>query len=233
MNREEQERNPNGEKVCPGKKGKLDLVQLRADVETNNGPEFWRSLEELAGSAEFREAIHREFPKGASEWLDSISRRGFFRLMGSSLALAGMSACTKQPFEPIVPYVHQPEDLVPGRPMFYSSAFTLSGYATPVLVTSREFRPIKIEGNDLHAASQGGTDVYAQASILDLYDPDRSQNVVYLGNISDWGALLATLQGALNSQKAVKGAGIRILSESFSSPTLVDQMQRLLALFPE
>ncbi|MBV9625095.1 MAG: TAT-variant-translocated molybdopterin oxidoreductase, partial [Acidobacteria bacterium] len=233
MNREEQERNPNGEKVCPGKKGKLDLVQLRADVETNNGPEFWRSLEELAGSAEFREAMHREFPKAASEWLDSISRRGFFRLMGSSLALAGMSACTKQPFEPIVPYVHQPEDLVPGRPMFYSSAFTLSGYATPVLVTSREFRPIKIEGNDLHAASQGGTDVYAQASILDLYDPDRSQNVLYLGDISDWGALLAALQGPLNSQKAVKGAGIRILSQPFSSPTLADQMQRLLALFPQ
>jgi MoCo/4Fe-4S cofactor protein with predicted Tat translocation signal len=233
MNREEQHRNPHREEVCPGKKGKLDLVQLGADVQKKNAPEFWRSLEELAGSSEFQEAIDREFPKGASEWLDSVSRRGFLKLMGSSLALAGMSACTKQPFEPIVPYVHQPEDLVPGRPMFYASAFNLSGYATPVLVTSREYRPIKIEGNDLHPASQGGTDVYTQASILDLYDPDRSQNVFYLGDISDWGTLVAALEAPLNSQKAVKGSGIRILSQSFSSPTLADQIERMLERFPE
>ena len=233
MNREEQHRNPGPRDVCPGKKGKLDLVELRSDIEKKNGPEFWRSLEELAGSSEFQEAMHREFPKGASEWLDSVSRRGFLKLMGSSLALAGMTACTKQPFEPIVPYVHQPEGLVPGRPSFYASAFTLSGYATPVLVTSREYRPIKIEGNNLHAASQGGTDVYAQSSILDLYDPDRSQNVVYLGDISTWGALVAALEGPLNSQKAVQGSGIRILSRSFSSPTLADQMRLVLARFPE
>ena len=152
----------------------------------SNGPEFWRSLEELAGKPDFREMMHREFPKGASEWVDAVSRRGFLKLMGSSLALAGMTACTRQPFEPIVPYVQQPEGLVPGQPMFYATAFTLGGYATPLLVTSREFRPIKIEGNDRHPASQGGTDVYAQASILDLYDPDRSQNMTYLGDISSW-----------------------------------------------
>jgi len=173
MHSEDQNGKPHTEAVCPGKKDKLDVVQVRADIEKKNGPEFWRSLEELAGSQEFREMMHREFPKGASEWVDSVSRRGFFKLMGSSLALAGMTACTKQPFEPIVPYVKQPEELVLGRPMFYSTAFTLGGYATPLLVTSREYRPIKIEGNDRHPASQGGTDVYAQASILDLYDPDR------------------------------------------------------------
>src|SRR5436853_5704016 len=151
------------EAVCPGKKDKLDLVQVQADIEKKNGPEFWRSLEELAGKPEFKEMMHREFPKGASEWLDAVSRRGFLKLMGSSLALAGMTACTKQPFESIVPYVRQPEDLTPGVPKFYATAFTLGGYAQPLLVTSREYRPIKIEGNDRHQATLGATDVFAQA----------------------------------------------------------------------
>ncbi len=94
------------------------------------GPEYWRSLEELAGSADFQEMLHREFPKGASEWLDSVSRRGFLKLMGASLAMAGMTACTKQPLEPIVPYVKQPEEVIPGRPLFFATAFTLGGYAS-------------------------------------------------------------------------------------------------------
>src|SRR6266699_3503170 len=233
MSEEKQNGKAHKEDVCPGKKDKLDLVQLTADIEKKNSPEFWRSLEELAGKPEFREMMHREFPKGASEWLDAVSRRGFLKLMGSSLALAGMTACTKQPFEPIVPYVRQPEDVIPGRPLFYATAFTLGGYATPLLVESHMYRPTKIEGNDKHPASQGGTDVYAQASILDMYDPDRSQNVIHLGNISSWGTLGTELKGALNSQNAVKGSGIRILSKSFSSPTLADQMQQFQKAFPE
>ncbi len=233
MNNQEQNGKPHHEEVCPGKKGKLDLVQVRADIEKKNGPEFWRSLEELAGTSEFQEMMHREFPKGASEWLDAVSRRGFLKLMGASMALAGMTACTKQPTEPIVPYVRQPEEIVPGRPMFFASAFTVGGYGSPVLVESHMYRPTKIEGNDLHPASLGGTDVYAQASILDMYDPDRSQNVMYMGDISTWSALTGALQGPLNSQKAVNGSGIRILSRSFSSPTLADQMQQVLKRFPE
>src|SRR6476620_352434 len=224
MSDEKQNGKAHREEVCPGKKeelqknGKLDLAVATAEIQKKNGPEFWRSLEELAGKPEFKEMMHREFPKGASEWLDAVSRRGFLKLMGSSLALAGMTACTRQPFEPIVPYVRQPEELVPGRPQFYATAFTLGGYGAPLLVTSREFRPIKIEGNDKHQASLGGTDIYAQASILDMYDPDRSQNIFRMGEISSWGALVAELKGALNAQNAVKGAGIRILSRSFSSP---------------
>ncbi len=230
---EEQNGKPHREEVCPGKKGKLDLVQVRADIEKKNGPEFWRSLEELAGTTEFQEMLHREFPKGASEWLDAVSRRGFLKLMGASMALAGMTACTKQPTEQIVPYVRQPEEIVPGRPMFFASAFTLGGYASPVLVESHMYRPTKIEGNADHPASQGGTDVYAQASVLDMYDPDRSQNVMYMGDISTWSALSGALQGPLNAQKSIKGSGIRILSRSFSSPTLADQMQQVLKRFPE
>src|SRR5207245_2494218 len=207
MNIDQQNGKSRREEVCPGKKDKLDLATARACIAQTNGPEYWRRLETLAGSAEFHEMMHREFPKGASEWLDSVSRRGFLKLMGASMALAGMTACTKQPLEPIVPYVRQPEEVIPGRPLFFATAFTLSGYASPVLVESHLYRPTKIEGNAQHPASLGGTDVFAQASILDMYDPDRSQNVMYMGDISTWSALTGALQGPLNSQKAVNGSG--------------------------
>ncbi|HEY7098127.1 MAG TPA: TAT-variant-translocated molybdopterin oxidoreductase [Terriglobales bacterium] len=233
MSEEQQNGKQRHEAVCPSKKDKLDFVQVQKEIEQKNAPEFWRSLEELAGKPEFQEMMHREFPKGASEWVDAVSRRGFLKLMGSSLALAGMTACTKQPFEPIVPYVKQPEGLVPGRPMFYATAFTLGGYAAPLLVTSREFRPIKIEGNDKHQASQGGTDVYAQASILNLYDPDRSQNVTYLGNIVNWSDFVTALRAPLVAQEAKKGVGIRFLSGDSSSPTMADQKDQVLKRFPQ
>src|SRR6266540_2783794 len=226
MNKDDQ--NGKREPVCPGKKGKLDLDTVRADIEKKNGPEFWRSLEELAGSSEFQEMMHREFPKGASEWLDSVSRRGFLKLMGASMALAGMTACTKQPLEPIVPYVRQPEEVVPGRPMFYATAFTLGGYASPLLVESHMYRPTKIEGNDRHPASMGGTDIFSQASILEMYDPDRSQTITYMGDVRTWGDFVNALRGPLNVQKGLKGAGIRILSRTFSSPTLADQQKAFL-----
>jgi MoCo/4Fe-4S cofactor protein with predicted Tat translocation signal len=221
------------EEVCPSKKGKLDLEIARARIADTKGPEFWRSLEELAGSPEFHEMMHREFPKGASEWLDEVSRRGFLKLMGASLALAGMTACTKQPLEPIVPYVRQPEELVPGRPMFFATAFTLGGYASPVLVESHMYRPTKVEGNDKHPASLGGTDIFAQASILGMYDPDRSQTITNLTEVRTWGGFLAAMRGPLNSQKAIQGAGIRILTQTVSSPTLVDQLHSLLKLYPQ
>src|SRR5690349_10906037 len=141
MNMDRQNGKSRREEVCPGKKSKIDLATARAQIAQTKGPEYWRSLEELAGSPEFQEMLHREFPKGASEWLDSASRRGFLKLMGASLAMAGMTACTKQPLEPIVPYVRQPEEVIPGRPMFYATAFTLGGYANPVLVESHLYRP--------------------------------------------------------------------------------------------
>ena len=219
--------------ICPGKRKSLDLREVRAQLAQTSGPEYWRSLEELAGSAEFREMMQREFPKGASEWVDDVSRRGFLKLMGASLALAGMTGCTKLPLEPIVPYVRQPEQVVPGRPMFYASAFTLSGYATPILVESHLGRPTKIEGNPEHPVGQGGTDVFAQASLLDLYDPDRSQTVTYLGDVRSSAAFLQAIRGLLNVQKGLQGTGIRILTQTISSPTLADQMRNLLKIYPQ
>ena len=229
MKREQQNR----EAVCPSKQGQLDLETARARIAETKGPEFWRSLEELAGSADFQEMMHREFPKGASEWLDSASRRGFLKLMGASLALAGMTACTKQPLEPIVPYVRQPEEVIPGRPLFFATAFTLGGYASPVLVESHMYRPTKIEGNDQHPASLGGTDVFAQASMLEMYDPDRSQTITFLGDVRTWAGFIEAVRGPLSAQKALQGAGIRILTQTISSPTLADQLRNLLKIYPQ
>ena len=228
---EEANRNSKREDVCPGKK--LDLTTVQQQLAQTKGPEYWRSLEELAGSEEFREMMHREFPKGASEWLDSFSRRGFLRLMGASLAMAGMTGCTKLPLQEIVPYVRQPEQLIPGQPQYYSTAFTLSGYAHPLLVESHLGRPTKIEGNPHHAASLGGTDLFAQASILGMYDPDRAQAISRLGDVSTWSAFVNAIKGPLAVQKGLNGAGIRILTPTISSPTLADQMRAFLAMYPQ
>ncbi len=233
---EEQNGGAKKEEGCPSKKGKLDLDSLRAQIDEAShkaGPEYWRSLEELAGSPAFQEALHREFPKGASEWVDSVSRRGFLKVMGASLALAGMTGCVRLPLEPIVPYVRQPEDVIPGRPQFYATAMTLGGYASPLLVESHLGRPTKIEGNDQHPASLGGTDIFAQAHILGLYDPDRSQSVVSMGDQRSWQSFLTAIRGPLSAQKAVQGAGIRILTPTISSPTLADQLRNFLKIYPQ
>jgi len=227
------------EDVCPSKTLDLNLVRERIDAATahdaaeKTGPEYWRSLEELAGTDEFKDALHREFPKGASEWVDSVSRRGFLKVMGASLGLAGMTGCVRLPLEPIVPYVRQPEGVIPGRPMYYATASTLGGYASPLLVESHLGRPTKVEGNDLHPASLGGTDIFAQASLLGLYDPDRSQTVMSMGDVRSWQAFLGAIRGPLSAQKGLQGAGIRILTPTISSPTLADQLRNFLKIYPQ
>src|SRR5580700_4517288 len=227
------------EDACPSKKLDLNAVRAKIDQATahdaaeKTGPEYWRSLEELAATDAFKEALHREFPKGASEWVDSVSRRGFLKVMGASLGLAGMTGCVRLPLEPIVPYVRQPEEMIPGRPMFYATACTLGGYASPLLVESHLGRPTKVEGNDQHPASLGGTDIFAQASILGLYDPDRSQTVMSMGDVRSWQALLSAIRGPLSAQKALAGAGIRILTPTISSPTLADQLGNFLKIYPQ
>src|SRR5688572_9474435 len=139
----------------------------------SSGKKYWRSLEELAETEEFQELLHREFPDNATEWNDPVGRRRFLKLMGASLALAGLTACTRQPPEYIAPYVRQPEELVPGKPVYFATAMQLDGLATGLIVESHEGRPTKIEGNKDHPASLGATDAFSQASVLGLYDPDR------------------------------------------------------------
>jgi MoCo/4Fe-4S cofactor protein with predicted Tat translocation signal len=233
MNRDDHKSEAPGIDVCPSKRKQLDLATVKAEIEQTTGPEYWRSLQELAGSEEFREMLHREFPKGASEWLDTFSRRGFLKTMGASLALAGLTGCTRLPLTEIVPYVKQPENVIPGRPEFYATAFTLGGYASPILVESHLFRPTKVEGNPEHPASLGGTDIYAQASILDLYDPDRAQNITYMGDVRSWNAFMEGVRGPMSVQKSVAGSGVRILTQTVSSPTLAAQIRSYLDANPQ
>src|SRR5271154_1057384 len=169
------------EAVCPSK---MELAEVRETLSrAKSGPQYWRSLEELAQSEGFFEMLHREFPRQASVWPESSSRRGFLKLMSASMALAGLSACVKMPLEPIVPYVRQPNEVVLGNPLFFASAMPFGAYGSPVLVESHEGRPTKIEGNPEHPAGLGGSDVFSQASILDMYDPDRSQIITYVGEL--------------------------------------------------
>ncbi|MGZ4813466.1 MAG: TAT-variant-translocated molybdopterin oxidoreductase, partial [Terriglobales bacterium] len=232
MSIDDQKTKQAGVDVCPSKRKQLDLATVKAEIEQTTGPEYWRSLEELAGSEEFQEMLHREFPKGASEWLDAFSRRGFLKTMGASLALAGLTGCTRMPLTEIVPYVKQPENVIPGRPKYYATAFTLGGYASPILVESHLFRPTKVEGNPEHPASLGGTDIYAQASILDLYDPDRAQNITYMGDVRSWNAFMEAVRGPMSVQKSVAGGGVRILTQTVSSPTLAAQIRNYLEASP-
>ncbi len=202
------------------KKARLNVASLLESIRGRSGKEYWRGLEELADTEEFREYLHQEFPRQASVWSDGFSRRDFLQLMAASLALGGLSGCMKSPQEKIIPYVKQPEEIVPGKPLYYSSAWALGGYAAGIVVTSNMGRPTKIEGNPGHPASLGATDAITQASLLTLYDPDRSQNVIHDGVISTW----TDFVGAIS----VRGPRVAILTGTVTSPTLGSQIGGLL-----
>ena len=197
------------------------------------GPPLWRSLEELAGDDSFQELLDREFPSLAVQWLDEPSRRRFLRYMGASLALSGIAGCAVNPPDSIVPYVEQPEVVVPGRPLFFATAVPLNGLGTGVLVESHTGRPIKIEGNPGHPASLGATDAFTQAAILSLYDPDRSQVVMSLGRVNTWERFVNQAVEIRQQARRAGGRGLRLLTSSITSPTLLDQIRRLLKMFPE
>ena len=196
------------------------------------GKAFWRTLDELADDPSFVERLHNEFPSEVEAITDPTTRRTFMKLMGASLALAGVTACTTQPEEAIVPYVRQPEGLVPGTPMYYATAMTLGGVATGLLVESHEGRPTKIEGNPLHPSSLGAADVFAQASILNIYDPDRAKSLTNLGDVSSWPEFILAMKAALAAQQPLQGAGIRVLSETMGSPSLGAQIKEFAGPLP-
>ncbi len=211
----------------------VDIQAVRERLGKMQGERYWRSLEELAETPGFQEMLHREFPKEASVWDDAFSRRGFIKMMGASLALAGVSGCVKQPAEKIFPYVKQPEMLVPGKPLYFATAVPCNGGAVGVLAKSHMGRPVHLEGNPLHPASLGSLDAMPQAEILSLYDPDRSQVVLHKGSISTWSKFLDALQRHLDVQSALRGAGLRILSGAVFSPTLDAQRRAFLERYPE
>jgi MoCo/4Fe-4S cofactor protein with predicted Tat translocation signal len=210
----------------------MDFAAIRSRLAGSEGRLYWRSLGELADTPEFREYLHREFPEQASEWNDPKGRRNFLKLMSASLALAGVGACTRQPPESIVPYVRQPEDIVPGRPLYFASAIPMAGIAMPVLVESHMGRPTKIEGNPEHPASMGGTDGLTQASVLDLYDPDRTKTITYRSEVRGWTAFLSDIQRLMGTQKARAGAGLHLLTPPITSPSLLDLLGGILRDYP-
>jgi MoCo/4Fe-4S cofactor protein with predicted Tat translocation signal len=213
-------------------KPRLDLDTVRKKLAAAGGKSYWRSLDELAGTPEFDEMLHREFPRHASEWSNALDRRSFLKLMGASLALAGLSSCARMPEEKIVPFVRPPADEVPGKPLYFASAALHGGYAIGTLVRSDQGRPTKIEGNPQHPASLGATDIFAQASVLTMYDPDRSKTITSRGEIRPWSAFLDELVPALGAQAMVGGAGLRVLSGGITSPTMATMKRDLLSRYP-
>ncbi len=206
------------------------LAEARSRLGELRDREYWRSLEELLDTEDFREHLQREFRVP----IDSgVNRRELLTLMGASIALAGLTGCVRQPAEKIFPYVKAPEELVPGVPLFYATAHLHGGYARGILAKSYEGRPIKIEGNELHPSSLGGTDVFAQASVLQMYDPDRSQTLTDRGEIRPWTAFLAAARLALETERPGGGAGLRFLTRTVTSPTLRRQIEDVLAALPK
>ena len=213
---------------------KLTLAEVRERLDGKTGRRFWKNLDELAETPAFQELMQEEFPRqssAVSEWIDPVSRRGFLKVMGASMALAGMAGCTKQPDEPIYPYIRQPEDLILGVPMFFATAHPFPTGAIPVLVKSDAFRPIKIEGNPEHPMAKGKSDAITQGTLLDMYDPDRSQHCLYRGQNSSW----SDFQNAFaNGVKGTQGgAGVYFLSETITSPTLAAQWKQVQAAYPQ
>jgi molybdopterin-containing oxidoreductase family iron-sulfur binding subunit len=176
----------------------------------------------------------------ADHLIDPVSRRQFLALLGASLGLAGLSGCsTRAPNDPILPYVHQPEEIVPGKAMYFATAMPLGGSAIPLLVESHEGRPTKVEGNpefydnDDEEPPFGPTDIFAQASVLTMYDPDRSQTVLYRGRISDWAEAQQALRQMYDQRKKQNGKGLWLLTEAVNSPTLSNLLADLKKQLPE
>ncbi|HEY2842006.1 MAG TPA: TAT-variant-translocated molybdopterin oxidoreductase, partial [Bryobacteraceae bacterium] len=212
------------------------MAAVRARLEGARGRDYWRSLEDLASTPGFKDLLEREFPQQAIGWSEDEDevegRRNFLKLMGASLALGGLAACTRQPTEYIMPYVKQPEELIPGRPLYFATASTLNGVANGVLVESHEGRPTKVEGNPGHPSTLGACDAFSQASILQLYDPDRAQAATFEGEVRSWQDFFDALRKALADQAAKKGGGIRILTETVTSPTVADQIRQIQLQYP-
>src|ERR1700761_6738939 len=198
----------------------------------NQHRRYWRSVNELSDTPEFREWLEREFPNGASEMDEDWSRRSFLKLMGASMALAGvgLTSC-RRPEMHLVPFTKSAEWTIPGKALYYATAMPRRGGAIPLVATTVDGRPIKLEGNPLHSASGGSTDVFAQASILDLYDPTRSRRFAQRAEKkekSKSGELLETRERAdfekyltdlLAKAKGSNGANLAFLVEEVNSPT--------------
>jgi len=201
----------------------------------NTGKKYWKSLDELAEAPEFKEFVEREFPEGASELGTNVSRRRFLQVMGAGMALAGVSGCKpiRRPDLNILPYNKQPESLIPGVPQFYATTMAVGGASVGLLVESHEGRPTKVEGNPKHPSSLGATGKYHQASVLGLYDPERSKEPSKGGVTSEWGLFWKEADALFASYKANGGQGLHFLSGYIASPSLADVKAHVLKTYPK
>ncbi len=211
---------------------KTSLVQIQTHNKpaqpAPTGPEYWRSLDQLANTPEFRQWVEREFPEDAAGVLDGQSRRTMLKIMAASFGLAGMAAC-RRPEVRLAPQARGRYDYVPGAPYNYTSVFALGGHAAGLVVQTNEGRPTKIEGNPDHPASLGAATVLAQASVLGVYDPDRSKMVLEGGKESSWDKFEAAAKG----MSLGDGAGLRFLSGTVISPTLESLRAEALKKWPQ
>ncbi|MBI1331415.1 MAG: 4Fe-4S dicluster domain-containing protein [Armatimonadetes bacterium] len=208
------------------------LEKMRAELEGKRGQHYWRSLDEVSQSPEFKLWYEDEFPNRQD--LLTIDRRTLLKFAGASLALAGLAGCRGVflPEEKIIPYVKAPEELVPGKSLFYASAVTLAGYATGVLVEQVDGRPIKLEGNPDHPASRGTLGSISQAEVLNFYDPDRMQNVFQGDEISTWEEFAKVMRDQMDAHVATGGRGIVLLFGAVTSPTQADLIAKFQKKFP-
>ena len=216
----------------PEIKKDLALQKMRAELEGKRGQEYWRTMDEVSHSPEFQAWFEDEFPNRKD--LLTLDRRTLLKFAGASLALAGLSGCRGVflPEEKLVPYVKAPEEMVPGKALFYASAVTLAGYATGVLVEQHEGRPIKLEGNPDHPASLGALGSISQAEVLNFYDPDRLETVVEKEEISTWEEFQRVLSKQLESHVATGGKGVSALFGAITSPTLGSLIGQFQKKFP-
>ena len=180
---------------------------------------YWRSLNHLEHNEEYKQWLHREFPEGASEMNNDWSRRNFLALMGASLAIAGLEGC-RRPVEKIVPYVERPEEVVPGNPLYFATSMPYGMGAYGLLVKSREGRPVFIEGNKLHPVNKGSANIFVQAEILNLYDPDRSKRISKDGVESSWEEFISFWRGQHEEYRSSKGKGLAVIAPAVASPTV-------------
>jgi len=213
---------------------KLDWTMIRAWLAERAAQPWRERLEALADLPDFPAWLNETFPRLAGAWEGTTDRRRFLKLLGASLTFAGLTGCKiRPPAEQILPYVRPPAGVMPGQPLFFTTAMTMGGYARGLLVESHEGRPTKVEGNPDHPASLGATDAFAQASLQTLCDPDRAQTTTYQGQAKPYGEFLTEFRRTLSLLRARQGAGLRILTETITSPTLAAQLQAILTEFPQ
>jgi MoCo/4Fe-4S cofactor protein with predicted Tat translocation signal len=211
----------------------MSFDELRNKLASKQGKTFWKSLDQVAETEEFKKFLADEFPGEISPDESPENRRHFLKIMGASLLMGGLAHCKPVAAETIVPYVKAPEYIIPGKPSFFATGMVLSGTVTGLLVESHMGRPTKIEGNPDHPDSLGATNPFSQASVLGLYDPDRAKFVKNNGQKSNWKNFTKEISETLLKQSESNGDGLRILTEAISSPTLARQIDELLKKYPK